>query len=330
MRDKRTLILTGSQARKLIAMPDVLKAVERAFALHGRGMAQMPPKMYLHLDEHKGDFRAMPSYIKGMEACGIKWVNVHTRNRRLGLPTVMALFILSDPATGFPLCVMDATAITSYRTGAAGGIAAKCLARKGASVIGLVGAGVQAKTQLEAIKEFFNIRTVRVWDYKKEQVSRFMKAAGSFGLDIKAAGTVRDCVKDADIVVTTTPVRRPLVKSAWIKNGTHINAIGADAKGKEELEAALVKRSKIVVDERAQAYHSGEINVPLSKGIITTKDVYGTLGEIVAGKKKGRTSRTEVTIFDSTGLAIQDVTVAHLLYRKALKKGVGKRLELIS
>jgi alanine dehydrogenase len=303
--------------------------VEEAFALYGKRHVQMPAKIYLHLDRYCGDFRAMPAYIEGMEACGIKWVNVHPRNSRFRLPAVMAIFILNDPKTGFPLCIMDATLITSLRTGAAGGVAAKYLARKDSSVIALVGCGAQARTQLLALKEFFKIRSVCVWGNKIEYAKKFVRDTRRMDLKIEIKESIRDCVKDADIVVTTTPTRRPIVKSEWIRPGTHINAIGADAKGKEELDPRLLKRSKVIVDDRAQACHSGEINIPISKGIITEKDIHASLGEIVIGKKKGRTSPKEITIFDSTGLAIQDVAVADLVYKKAVRRKIGRRIKIL-
>jgi len=326
---KKTLILTGGQVRGLLDMPEILRVVEEAFVLHGKRSVQMPAKIYLHLDTYGGDFRAMPAYIEGMEACGIKWVNVHPKNRRFGLPAVMAIFIVSDPRNGFPLCIMDATLMTNFRTGAAGGIAAKYLARAESSVVGLVGCGVQARAQLMALKEIFRINLVNVWGNERKRAQAFLQDAGCFGLNMKARESISDCVKDADIVVTTTPSRKPIVRSAWIKNGTHINAIGADARGKEELEADLLKRAKIVVDDRRQALHSGEINVPLSKGVITEKNIHATLGEILVGKKKGRTAPTEITMFDSTGLAIQDVAVANLLYKKAIRKKIGRWIGIL-
>ena len=297
--------------------------------LYGKNLVQMPAKIYLHLDKYNGDFRAMPAYIEGMEACGLKWVNVHPKNRRFGLPCVTAVLILSDPRNGFPLCIMDATLLTNLRTGAAGGIAAKYLARKDSSVVGLVGCGVQARTQLLALKELFRIKLVYVWGPKREYAKKFLKDTEYLGLNVKIKDNIPGCVEEADIVVTTTPVRKPIVKSEWIKHGTHINAIGADAKGKEELEPALLKKAKLVVDDWQQASHSGEINVPLSRGIITKKDIYATLGEVLIGKKKGRVSSKEITIFDSTGLAIQDVAVANLVYKRALKKKIGRRIGIL-
>jgi len=328
--EKKTLILTNSRIKRLIDMPEALKAVEKAFMFYGKGLAQMPPKIYLHLDKYHGDFRAMPAYIEKMEICGLKWVNVHPKNSRFGLPAVMALFILSDPKNGFPLAVMDATLITNLRTGAAGGVAAKYLARKDSSVVGLVGCGAQARTQLAALKELFKIKNVYVWGHKKALAENFVKAAKNMKLQMAVKDKISDCVKDADIIVTTTPSRKPLVRSSWIKPGTHINAIGADAKGKQELEPLLLKRAKIVVDDWRQASHSGEINVPFSKGMITKKNIHATLGEIIIGKKKARTNNSEITIFDSTGLAIHDVAVADLIYKKALRKKFGIRIGILS
>ncbi len=321
--DKKTLILTNSQVQRLIDMPSVLKVIENAFILYGKKLVQMPAKIYLHLDKYAGDFRAMPAYIEGMDACGLKWVNVYPENRRFGLPAVMAIIILSDPKTGFPLCVMDATLITNLRTGAAGAVAAKYLAREDSSIVGLVGCGAQARTQLLALKELFRIKLVYVWGNKLEYARKFLKDTKRFGLNTVIKDKISDCTKQADIVVTTTPVRKPIVESEWIRDGTHINAIGADAKGKEELKPQLLKRAKIVVDDWQQASHSGEINVPLSKGIITKKNIYATLGEVLIGKKKGRVSQKEITIFDSTGLAIQDMAVANLVYKRALKNKLG-------
>jgi len=325
---KKTLILTSAEVKRIIEMRAVLKAVENAFRLHGKNLVQMPAKIYLHLDKYTGDFRAMPAYIEGMEACGIKWVNVHPKNRRFGLPAVMAMIILSDPKDGFPIAIMDGTLLTNFRTGAAGGIAAKYLARRDSGVVGLVGCGAQARTQLLALKELFKIKSVYICDKDNTCIKRFLKDTKSFGLNIKVRDKISDCVKKADIVVTTTPVRSPIVKSEWIREGTHINAIGADARGKQELEPALLKRAKIIVDDWRQASHSGEINVPVSRGTIAQKNIYATLGEVLTGKKKGRTSPKEITIFDSTGLAIQDMAVAYLVYKRAIKERIGSYVKM--
>ncbi|TBR19634.1 alanine dehydrogenase [bacterium] len=326
---RKTLILNNRQVKKLIDMPSVLKVVEDVFRSHAKGLVQMPPKIYLHLDKYSGDFRAMPAYIQRQKVSGLKWVNVHPKNRRFGLPAVMAVIILSDPKTGFPLAVMDGTEITNLRTGAAGGIAAKFLARKNSSVIALVGCGVQARTQLLALKELFRIEKVFIWGCKPQHAKKFLKDMRYLGLSIEIKQNIADCVKDADIIATTTPSRKPIVKFEWIKKGVHINAIGADAKGKEELDPKILKNARIVVDDKRQAAHSGEINVPLSKGLLKERNIYAELGQIINGKKKSRVKNDEITVFDSTGLAIQDMAVADYVYKKALKHKIGRLIGIV-
>ena len=330
MRRYRTMILDGKTIKRLVGMKEAIKAIEEVFKYFGDGEVQMPSKLYLHLDKYNGDFRAMPAYIEGLKSCGIKWVNVHPGNKKKDLPTVMAIIILSDPRNGFPLCVMDATYATALRTAAAGGVAAKYLARKDSRRIAMVGCGVQAKTQLSAINELFGIEEVNVWGLKRGEATGFIREMRELrGLKMVAWDTVEGCVKDCDIVVTTTPSRKPLLRLEWLKKGVHINAIGADATGKQELDPGILKKAKIVVDAWKQAAHSGEINVPLSKGQLSKNDIYANIGEIVTAAKKGRTKKEEITIFDSTGLAIQDIAMANIIYKKALRLKKARYVEFI-
>ncbi|MBI5253188.1 MAG: alanine dehydrogenase [Euryarchaeota archaeon] len=315
--------LSGSEVRKVLEIGEVIKAVEEAFRQHGLKKVQMPPKIYLSFSN--GDLRAMPAYMESLGIAGVKIVNSHPENPKRGLPTVMAVVILNDPATGAPIAIMDGSYLTDMRTGAAGAVAVKHLARKDSKVVGMIGTGRQARTQLLAINEVLEIEEVKVASRSSEGIEKFVKDV-SIECEITPK-TIEEACK-CDVLVTTTPVREPIVKSEWILEGTHINAIGADAPGKEELEPALLKRAKIVVDDLAQASHSGEINVPLAKGVIKISDIYCELGEIVAGKKTERTNKEEITIFDSTGLAIQDIAAAHLVYKKAKEKKLGKMIEL--
>ncbi len=320
----KTLILTERDVKEVLNMRDCIEAVERAFELHAKGKTQMPPKVYLTFE--KGDLRAMPAYLDGK--AGIKWVNSHPENPKKGLPTVMAVLIYNDPETGFPLAVMDGTHITNFRTGAAGGIAAKHLARKNSKVFGFVGCGRQAYTQFLALKEIFKIEIVRAYDINEKNAERFVEFCESFGVEAEMCGVEKAC--DCDVLTTTTPSKRPVVMEEWIREGTHINAIGADAPGKQELDERILLKAKIVVDDLEQAMHGGEINVAISKGLLKPEDVYATLGEIVAGFKKGRESYEEITVFDSTGLAIQDVAVADLVFRRAKEMGIGMEIGLFS
>ena len=304
--------------------------VEQAFKAQAEGRVQMPAKIYIHLNRYHGDFRAMPAYIEGMEACGIKWVNVHPENKKHKLPAVMALIVLSDSKTGLPLAIMDGTLITNLRTGAAGGIAAKYLANKSSSRISFVGCGKQAQSQLMALNEFFKIKSVRAYDSNQKHALNFINEMKYLGLEMTRCRNIRDCLSGADIVVTTTPSRKPIIKFSWLGKGVHINAIGADAKGKEELEPAILKKAKVIVDDRKQAIHSGEINVPISRKLFKETDIHACLGEVITGRRSGRSNKNELTIFDSTGLAIQDVAVANYAYKKAIKRGLGRHIQIIS
>lgn len=330
MRHKKTLILGRRDVEKLIDIKQAIGAVEEAFRQYGLGRAQMPAKIYLDLKKFSSDFRAMPAYVEKFKIVTLKWVNAHPLNPKRGLPSVMAVIIVSDPKTGFPLCIMDGTLATSIRTGAGGAVAAKYLARRNSCVAGLVGCGAQARTQLAALREIFPIKEVRIWGHEKPLIERFIREMKRSAETMIPAADIKECVAGCDIVVTATPSRKPIVKSEWISPGTHLNAIGADAPGKEELDPKILKRAKVIVDDYEQASHSGEINVPISKGIYKPKNIHATLGEIVAGKKKGRTSAREITVFDSTGLAIQDVAVASVIYRNALKKKFGRWINIIS
>jgi alanine dehydrogenase len=291
----------------------------------------MPPKSYVYFNRFQGDFRVMPAYLEDMGAAGVKIVNVHPKNpQKYGLPTVMATIFLLDPKTGAPLAIMDGTWITNMRTGAGGAVAAKYLARKDSHVVAMVGAGAQARTQLIALNEVLDIDEVRVSDAVKGKAKKYAgEMSKLLGIEIEPTTDVEKTIKGADIVVTVTPARGPIVKDEWISEGMHINAIGADAPGKQELDPEILKRAKIVVDDMKQALHSGEVNVPLSEGIIARGDIYAELGEVITGKKSGRASRDEITIFDSTGLAIQDIATDWKVYQKAKKMGKGRKVELL-
>jgi alanine dehydrogenase len=322
------LWLAEEDVTSLLNMDDAIAAVEKAFADHGRCLTQMPPKSYLYFSKYDGDLRAMPTYLEGLEAAGVKIVNVHARNPEIGLPTVMALLVLNSPKTGAPVSIMGATYLTSMRTGAAGAVAAKHLARPKSRVVGLVGAGVQARTQLLGLSKIFEIERVIVSDRSIDNAKSFVKYASKFlDCDYHLTTDAKDAC-DCDILVTATPARRPVVKESWVKAGTHINAIGADAQGKQELQSSLTRKAKIVVDDIAQAAHSGEVNVPISEGALKPDDIFAQIGEIIVGKKPGRTCEEEITIFDSTGLGIQDVAVGSVVYEKALSSGMGVWLKL--
>ena len=316
-------------------MQEVMEAVELALAEKGLNRVQMPPKLYLFFKRYNGDLRTMPSYLEGLEVSAVKVVNVHPDNRKkYNLPTVMATIVLVDPKNGAPIAIMGGKWITDIRTGAVGGIAAKYLARKDSRIVGLIGAGAQARTQLIGLLSLYgHLEEVRVCDRIKEIREDFVAEMKNLYAQrisqIVPVEQAEDAVKGADIIVTVTPSRMPVVMNDWISPGVHINCIGADAPGKQELDAVILKRAKIVVDDWEQASHGSEVNVPISQGIINQKDIWGELGEIVAGLKKGRESADEITVFAATGLAISDAITANIAYRKAMAQRIGQFIEFM-
>ena len=315
----KTLILTRDDVAQILTMDAAVPAVEGAFGAHGRGEAVMPPKVYLPVKKHRGDFRAMPAFMDG--AVGVKWVNMHPENpSRHGLPSVIGTYILSDPATAVPLAVMDATLMTSFRTGAAAAVASKYLATKSPGTIGFVGCGVQARALLAAHRVLYSGLQILATDRSEEAAAAFASESGGRVAPL-------DQVAACDIVCTLTPSRVPLVFRAFVGAGCHVNAMGADAPGKQELDPEILREAKVVLDDVAQATESGEVNVPLRSGAYRADAIHGTLGEVVTGKKTGREAM-EITVFDSTGLAVQDLALARVVFDEARRRGVGQDVEL--
>ncbi|UCE91659.1 MAG: alanine dehydrogenase [Methanobacteriota archaeon] len=331
----KTLLLTGRQVKKLLEMQDVLGAVENAFRHKGMKKVQMPPKVYLFYDRYDGDLRTMPSYVEDEDVSAVKIVNVHPRNaEEHGLRTVMGLLVLVSPHTGAPLAIMDATHITDMRTGAASAIASKYMARPEPEALAIIGAGNQAKTQMLALStQYGRFEEVRVYDIvpeKSKKISRqFRRVYGDRLGKVRSMNSAEAAVDGADIIVTVTSSRSPIVMDDWVKQGAHINCIGADAPGKQELSPAILRRARVIVDDWEQARHSGEINVPLSRGEISASDIDGEIGEVATGQKPGRLGESDVTVFCSTGLAIQDSLTAKIVWERAVKQKVGRMVQIV-
>ena len=348
-----TLLLKESEIKELSDMKEVIGYVETAYSFHAKRKVQMPAKKYLFFKKFEGDLRIMPCFIRGLDQAGVKNVNVHPNNsRKFNLPTVMGLIELVDPETGFPIAVMDGTWITNMRTGAAGGVATKYLARDDSEVLGLVGAGMQAFTQLMAINEVMDIKEVKVSCRTCTHRANFAKMiTDNIGIKATAVDTIKEAVVGSDVISTLiqsdttvvppvtheksppvsliTGARVPVIKRKWVADGTHINAMGADAPGKQELESHLMEKAKIIIDCWDQASHSGEINIPVHEGLIRKSDIYAKIGDIVNGDKPGRESDEEITVFDSTGLAVQDIVTAWNIYQKAMEKRIGQKINFL-
>ncbi len=318
-----TLLLNGDDVREHAALSEVVPAVEAAFAAFARGDAQMPAKSYVDLPRYNGDFRSMPAYLatETWDAAGIKWINVHPDNpEKFDLPTVLGTVIYSDPETAFPLAIIDGQHLTQLRTGAAAAVATDHLAVPDATSLGIVGAGVQSYTQLRAISQVRDLDRVVIADRDDERVAAFVEAfEGEFDVSGGSIAAAAAC----DVLSTVTPVESPIVSREMVGPHTHINAIGADAAGKHELADRILLDSKLVIDDYEQTTHSGEINVPWSQGVLGDGDIHGSLGEIVIGERPGRVGADGVTVFDSTGLAIQDLAAARVTYERATAADAG-------
>ncbi len=323
----RTLVLTQRDVARLVDMRMAIRVARESFVAMARGETVMPPKVYLPLPGGS-DFRAMPAFLRRPLACGIKWVNVHPRNRARGLPTVMAVIVMNDPATGVPLAVLDGLLVTKLRTAAAAAVAAQALARRESRVVGLVGCGAQAAAQLEALAAVFRLSRVKVWGLRFREAQRFCRRMRRRlpGPAFEPCATLERCAREADILVTVTPSRRPLIRRAWLAPGTHVNAIGADAPGKQELDPAILRAATVVVDDRTQAIHGGELNVPIRRGQFDPRRIHASLGQVLIGRRMGRRSADALTVFDSTGLAIHDVALGAAIVRRATRLGLGRRV----
>jgi alanine dehydrogenase len=275
----------------------------------------------------------MPSYIEEPHAAACKWVSIREWNRdRFNLPTVFSILIYTHPETGFPLAIVDGSYHTVMRTGAAAAVSAKWMARKDSRKLAIVGAGHMAEGVLATCNEVFPWTEVKVWSRSQATLDHFVKTQQPKyeSFEIKTSTDLSKVVPGSDVVVTVTPARAPIVKNEWIVPGMHIAAVGADKKGDQELEGKILTRARIFVDDIRQCRTDGEINVPLSDGLIKESDIAGEIGEVVVGKKKGRTSDDDITLFDSTGIALQDSATVPLEYERALAAGVGIEKKMIS
>lgn len=325
------LLLTKNEVDTLISMSDTIEAVRKAFIAFNKGLVCQPPIVSVEIPEFKGEVDVKAGNYSEEEFICVKTATGFFDNPNLyGLPSGTALISLFDSKTGFPVCVMDGSLITNYRTGAAGGVSAACLARKDSSTVGVFGTGQQARMQVKAIKEVLPIRKAMVYGRNKAAALAYKKEMEAvLQLEVVVCEDAEQAVRDSDIVVTTTPGKEPAVKADWVRPGTHIIAIGADMEGKQELDPRIFVGTKIVVDSISQCILRGDTQHPLKAGLISKDDIHGEIDEILLGYKSGRCSEDEITIFDSTGMSIQDITTAAGRYRKAKKEVIGKSIKML-
>src|SRR5215470_10758224 len=322
-------ILTRRQVLELLGLSECITAVERAFRLHADGRTLGPG--VLGVSAPRGGFHIKAAGLAGERSYFAAKTNANFPDnpQRLGLPTIRGTVVLADAETGEPLALMDSASVTALRTGAATAIAAKFLARPGSRRVTIVGCGAQGEVQLAAIAAVLSVEQAWVLDADPARAeSLATRARADLGIRVSVAADLRAALRDSDVCVTCTPSRRPFVFPDDIVPGTFVAAVGADNQGKQELDPKLVASSTLVVDVLEQCAEIGELQHVLAAGLMSREDVHAELPDVVAGRRPGRTRDDEITVFDSSGTALQDVAAAILVYEKALAHGEGTEVKL--
>jgi alanine dehydrogenase len=331
-RNRKTLILGRTDMIGLLTPTEYNERVEHAFRMHGLGRVYMEPKGHIVLDRYPGEWEVMPSYIEEPEAAACKWVSIREDNAKFGLPAVFSILIYTHPETGFPLAICDGSYHTLMRTGASAAVSAKWLARKDSEILAIAGTGSVAEGALATCDPVFPWREVRIWSRTQVSVNRFLAEQAPLYPHLRITGTtdLEAAVRGADVVVTGTHARGWIVDDAWVDPGTHLAALGADLEGEQELHPGILQRARVFVDDIRQCIPDGEINVPLREGLITEEHIAGEIGKVICGELEGRQSDDQITVFDSTGIALQDSATVPLEVERALATGVGIEKKMIS
>lgn len=326
----QVLIVDQDEVRRLLPMEECIPLMAETLSALARGNAVMPLRQVIALPDGARAFASMPAYLSTPPAIGIKVITIFPRNHGTAYASHQGAVLLFEAEHGRLLAVMDAGSITAIRTAAVSAVATRALARPDASRLGLIGAGVQAASHLEAIALVRPLRRVRIWSPSAEHVRRFVeRARPRHPFEIQAVTSAEAAVADADILCTVTSSREPVVRGDWVRPGTHVNAVGASVRTARELDGAAMARARVFVDSRESARNeSGDVLLAEAEGAIGDGHVVGELGDVLIGRVAARNSPQEVTVFKSLGLAVEDIASAHHIHGKALAAGIGTRVEL--
>lgn len=322
------LYLSAAEVRRALPMPDAIAAMREAFVELSCGQPTIPARVRIDVAEEEGVALCMPCHSGAQRLLGVKVATLFGRNRRHALPLLHALVLVADGVTGVPLAVMDGAALTMLRTGAASGVATDCLARPDASVVAVFGAGVQARTQLEAVCCVRRVQHGRVYDPAPAAAEQFAaEMAQRLGISVERAASSAEALKDADVVCTATTARSPVFQDHEIAPGTHLNAVGAYHPDVSEVPPETVCRARIVVDHAASVLEeAGDLLIPLRLGLITEARLRTELGAVLAQRAPGRADAEEITLFKSVGVAIQDLYAAARALANARSLRLGMEL----
>jgi ornithine cyclodeaminase len=320
-----TILTEAELADCVVLDADALVCIEDCFRALATEKVAMPPILRLDIPEHHGEVDVKTAYLPGVPSFAIKISPGFFDNPKLGLPSVNGLMLLLSATTGLVEAVLlDNGYLTNVRTAAAGAVAAKWLARRDARTAGVLGAGVQAKLQLEALKLVRDIDRALVWARDPAKAKAFAASAGAeLEIEIDVLSSPEDLVRQSDIVVTTTPSTSPLIRGDWLQPGQHITAMGSDAEHKNELAPDVIARARYVCDRQSQSAVLGELHHAIAAGAVPADASFPELGQVIAGQEPGRTSDREITVCDLTGTGAQDTAIATLAARRARARGAG-------
>lgn len=320
------LLLTKDQIESVLTMDDAIEVVAEGFKAYNSDRAIVPFPVALTVPDHSGDVHIKPGYIKGYPTYTVKIASGFYDNAKLNLPTSHGMMMLFDSESGWPACLeVDHGMITDLRTAAAGAVAARALAKVSIGKVAVIGTGVQARLQIQALARVRKFASLSVWGRDPAKAALYAAEMSKLlGIEVGAARTVKDAVNRADVIVTATMSTEPLVFADWLSNGAHVTAVGSDSPEKQELDTKVLGAAdKIVCDSVKQCAQLGELHHAIEDGTLEEKDVDAELGEVLLGDKLGRETDEEITVCDLTGLAVQDVVTSQLVYERALKQRIG-------
>ena len=323
------LLLSREDIKKVFTIKDAIEADKKAFQLLVEGKCDAPLRTNIQAPKHDGCFLFMPAYVEEMDTASLKIINIFPHNIDNGIPSSPAQVLLIDGNTGIVTAVLDGTYVTQLRTGAASGAAFDVLARKDARIGALIGTGGQAATQLEAMMAARNLEEVRVYDMNYERTqdfaARMQEKLKDYGTKIVAVRSSDEAVEGADLLITVTPSSKPVFDGTKVKAGATVSCVGTYQHHMQEMDPRILTRaSKIYFDsEEAVLSESGDILIPLEEGVITKDDFTGDLGDVIRGKITGRENDEEIIVFETVGVATQDLVAAKEIYEKAVAAGVG-------
>jgi len=320
-------ILKREDVQKLITMKEVINLMRGVFESVGRNEVVLPERTIIEMANKTDAVLFMPGYIPSIRGIGTKIVTVFPGNVSRGIPTINAQVLLNDPETGEITCMMEGGLITAMRTAAVSAVATDILAIPEARTLGIFGAGVQAKSQVEAICEIRPIDKVIIFDLQESMSQKLvedLKNIWGNRCAFKVAKEARETVTESDVIVTVTTSKEPVFDGTWLRDGTHINAVGSFKPQVREVDDKTIRRALLFVDSRELSLvEGGDLIIPLQKGLISELDIKAELGELILGQKPGRSNPKEITFFKSVGMAVQDIAVAKTIYQKAEKQNIG-------